>query len=208
MKTVIKVTAIATLIAASASASAWIGNNSYGAPYGYAPYGYAVPAMTEEQQKAMAGQQKQVAEQHAKAIQAHRQAAEAFAKQQAEAYKLFTANAPQAPLAMPGSHRPGFAGFQSHDEVIRQMEARRAQMEKQFPAPSFRNREEMIKEMDARRAEAEKRFAARSVPGFGSVPADMRSREEAIKEMEAYRAKMQKQMNERRAEFEKAGRNI
>ncbi len=172
-----------------------------------ATYGYALPVLTEEQQESRAEQQKPAFEHHAKMIEVQRQAPEAYAKQQAEAYKQFTANAPQAPQAMPDFQRPEFPGFQSHDEVIKQMEARRTEMEKHFPAPFFKSREEMIKEMDALRAEADKQFAAHTIPDFASMPADIESREEVIKEMEAYRAKMQKEMDDRRAEFEKAGRN-
>ena len=75
-------------------------------------------------------------------MEAQRAASEAFAKQQAEAYQQFTANAPQAPRnAMPAFQAPEFPPFQSREEVIKQMEARRASVQKQ---------------MDARRAEFEK----------------------------------------------------
>jgi hypothetical protein len=171
MKKVFKVPAIAAMVVGSASVSAWWGNNGYYgyAPYGYAPYGYIAPAMTEEQQK-------QAAEQYAQAIEAQRKAAEAFAQQQAEAYKQFTANMPAAPQArsgFPGFQRPG---FQSREEAIKEMEARRAEIHRRHPVQRSHDRAERIKEMEARHAERKKK-------------------------MEARRAKMQEEMEARRAEF-------
>ena len=177
MRKVFSLPGIAVLVVSSASASAWWSNYGY-APYAYAPYGYMAPAMTEEQQK-------QAAERYTQAMEAQRKAAEAFALQQAEAHKQFTTNMPTVPQVMPG--------LQSREEVIKEMEIRRA----------ARNRE-----IDARRAEIHRRHPAPTSHGRAERIKELEARHAArARNMEARRAKMQEEMDERRARFEKAKDN-
>ena len=69
-------------------------------------------------------------------------------------------NFPPAPgfQAMPASFEaPQMPGYKSHEEVIKEMESRRAEMQKEMDA----RRAQMEKEMEARRAQMEKEMEAR-----------------------------------------------
>jgi len=107
-------------------------------------------------------------------------------------FKQYQATAPQQ-QAMPATFQaPQFSGFQSHEEVMKEMEARRAQMQK---------------EMDARRAQMEKDMGGfqRPMPASFDAPRfeGFKSREDMMKEMEDRRAQMEKDMEARCAQFDK-----